>query len=347
MEPDDAVLPRGALREFARSLFAAIGARGLRCLAVFAISATLALAWNAVRFAQAAPPAARVAVWICDRDADTVYGLDRDLLAVNSVPIRAPIEVEARSDGGAWIVSATQSDPLGRHELLRLSFDGTILSSAQLGPLLDLDCDDLGRAIVVDLATPGARVRVFDAGAVEVWSRPWNGAMCAAAAAGRCLVGTASGELDLFDLASPNAAPLRANWGGTIGDVAPGPTPGSWWALDSNGTCRLALLDAQLNVLWSRNVGLHALHLAAVAGAERVWIADATQPHVRRFGPAGVLELDRPDMNLAGLDRGCSAPQGSVLFPAPGALLRLDAGGQNAPGQAGFDFLVDASAVRE
>ncbi|HUR28569.1 MAG TPA: hypothetical protein VM509_10310, partial [Planctomycetota bacterium] len=115
--------------------------------------------------------------------------------------------------------------------------------------------------------------------------------------------------------------------------------------LDAQGYGRLALFDAALAVRWSRSVGLHALHFAPERGTERVWIADATEPRVRRFGPGGLLEIDRPDMPLGGLDRACATASGTALFTAPGALLALDALGQNAPGQAGFDFLVDVASV--
>ncbi len=313
---------------------------------MFAISASIALGWSKVRKAQGPAQNSRVAVWLCDRDGDRVFGLDRDLLVVNSVALRAPVEVEARPDGGAWIVSSVDADPLGPHRLLRLLHDGTLAARAPLGPILDLDCDELGRAVVVDLPGAVARVSAFDANATAVWTRAWPGALCAATAAGYCLVGTQAGELVRFDLNAPLAPPLRFNFGGLISDVASGPSADRWWVLDASGACRLALLDMNLTVLWSRPVGLHALHLAPTAGIERVWIADTTQPNVRRFGPGGVLEIDRSNMPLGGLDRACGAVQGSVLFPAPGALLRLDGLGQNLPGQAGFDFLVDVSAVR-
>lgn len=345
MQPDDPARLAYGARELPCAFLAPFRAGGVVCLVVFAISASLALGWSKVRGAQSVTPPARVAVWLCDRDGDRVFGLDRDLLVVNSVALRAPTEVEARPDGGAWIVSSINADPLGQHRLLRMLHDGTLAARAQLGPILDLDCDELGRAIVVDIAGAGARVSAFDANASAVWTRAWPGALCAAAAAGHCLVGTQAGELDLFDLNAPLLAPLRLNFGGAISDVAPGPSAGSWWALDANGACRLALFDMNLSVIWSRTVGLHALHLAPIAGVERVWIADTTQPYVRRFGPGGVLEVDRQNMPQGGLDRGCSAFQGSVLFPAPGALLRLDGLGQSSPGQAGFDFLVDVAAV--
>ena len=172
------------------------------------------------------------------------------------------------------------------------------------------------------------------------------GALCAVARGAQVLVGSASGALALFDLTSTGSAALVSNFGGVLSDVACGPRPQTWWVLDASGAPRVALLDAQLAPLWSREIGIHALHMAAVPGMERVWLADSTEPHVRRYGPGGTLEVDRIDMPLGGLDRASAWGAGAALFSAPGALLQLDSRGLGAAGQAGFDFLVDVSAVR-
>ncbi len=333
-------------RAFASAVRGLVKSGALWCAVAFMLSLSIALGWTRVHEAREPGAAARVAVWATDRDAGRVIGLDRDLLVAQSIAVRAPTEVEARPDGGAWVVSSLDADPLGRHQLLRLQFDGTVAARVPLGPSLDLFGDELGRALTVDLDSGAERVALFDAQLALLWQRHWPGAQCAAATPQSCLVGTAQGELLLFDLGSPTSAPLRTSFGGSISDVAPGPRADTWWALDAHGFCRIGLFDAQLGLKWWRNVGLHALHLAPVAQQERLWIADTTQPHVRRFGPAGVLEIDRADLPLGGLDRACGAPGGSALFAAVGALLRLDVQGQNAPGQAGFDFLVDVASVR-
>lgn len=345
MSPDDSIQVWRAARDLRAIVPSPARTAALLCAMVFALSLGAALGWSRVREADAPLPTAHVAVWITDRDADHVYGLNRDLLLVRSVAVRAPIEIEGRSDGGAWVVSSTNADPLGRHQLMRLTADGSIVAHAQLAPVFDLASDEFGRAEVVDFDANGERVRVFDASAAPIWQRAWPGASSAAAQGASILVGTSTGELALFDLTSSTAAPLRIFWGGSISDVAPGPASGTWWALDAHGACRVALFDAALAVIWSKTVGLHALHLAAQKGVERVWVADTTQPHVRRFGPGGALEIDRADVPLGGLDRACAALGSTLLLTAPGALLRLDSNGQNLPGQAGFDFLVDVSTV--
>lgn len=321
-------------------------ARGLTLLVALGVG----LAWATARDANSAPAepssTAIVRVWLADRDADRVVGLDRALMVVHSTPVVAPTEVEARSDGGAWVISAAAGDPLGPHRLLRLSAAGATLAACDLDVVYDLSVDPADRAIVVDASAGAVRVGVYDDSAARTLSWSVAGAICAAGDGRRVLVGTSVGSLARFDMLAPQAPPHLATFGGIVSDVAAGPRPGRWWVLDAAGQGRLALVDSALANLWTRPVQLHALHLAPVPGVERVWIADSTQPHVRRFGANGVLEIDRADMLAGGLDRACVAPAGGALFPAVGALLALDAQGGRAPGQGGFDFLVDAACVR-
>ena len=312
----------------------------------FLLGLCLSLGWAIAREPRIPDANAPVEVWISDRDANRVVGLDRNLLPLRSVALRAPLDIEARTDGGAWVISAVHSDPLGPHLLTRLNATGSSSAEFHLAPVLDLAVDPHGRALVIELEPAGERLRIVDDSGASIWTRAWPGALSIAGSTNRVLVGTASGGLALFDPASPATAPRLSAFGGVLSDVAAGPLPGTWWVLDAAGSCRVALLDSLLAVMWSKSVGLHALHLAPVAGRERVWIADSTQPHVRRFGPGGVLEVDRADLPQSGLDRACAWRGDSALFTTPGALLHLDGGGQGSPGQAGFDFLVDVSALR-
>ena len=116
--------------------------------------------------------------------------------------------------------------------------------------------------------------------------------------------------------------------------------------LDGTGDGWLYLLDGSLATAWRERTALQALHLAPVAGEERVWLASSTQPMVRRYGPKGRLELERGNLPLGGLDRALAWRDG-LLATAPGAILRLDAAGNLAPGQGGFAFLVDLCRAKD
>ncbi|MBK8179880.1 MAG: hypothetical protein IPK67_13560 [Planctomycetes bacterium] len=312
-------------------------------LAAFGVGLGLAWAWAHCLEPRPPDPRAPAAVWITDRDAHRVWGLDRNLLVVREVGMRAPIEVEACSDHGAWVVGALDGDPLGRHQLARLDPAGMVTARAPLGALMDLALCEQDGAVVVDLGPTGARVSEFDAGAGILWQRDWPGAACAAAAGRWVLVGGSSGGLARFDRGTPSAAPLLVAWGSSVADVAPGPTADTWWALDAGSGHRLALLGADLSARWTRATQISALHLAPVPGKEQVWLADSTLPLVRRYGSGGVQEIERSDMAQGGLDRAAALAGGGALFTTPGALLSLDAWGRNAPGQGGFDFLVDVA----
>jgi hypothetical protein len=127
---------------------------------------------------------------------------------------------------------------------------------------------------------------------------------------------------------------------GAVLDLARGPEPGSAFALAGGGS-ELVRLGPDLGLRWQVALPVSARHLAAVAGVERVWIVDTSAARVLRYGPGGALELDRAGLPLAGLDRALPWIDGGVLLPAPGAILHLDARGHLAPGQGGFNFLVD------
>lgn len=286
-----------------------------------------------------------MALWATDRDGDRVLGLGPDLLLQRALDLPAPTEIEARRDGGAWVLSAEGGGPLGPHRLLRLDAQATPLASTGIGAPLDLAAVDGEDALVTELAAGGlGRLsRVTADGSTQVLVEE-PGLACAAGRGSQALAGTSGGEVLLIAL--PGGAVLaRRALGGPIGDVAPGPGAGEWWALDVGGQPRLHLLAADLAPKWSASSGLRALHLVEVPGEERVWLADTTESRLRRYGPGGVLEIDRYDLRLSGLDRGTSWIGGGLLCVAPGALLHLDVQGRPAPGQGGFRFLVDAARV--
>ena len=99
-------------------------------------------------------------------------------------------------------------------------------------------------------------------------------------------------------------------------------------------------------IRWAAGVGYASAHLGAVPDEERVWVADTGSARVRRFGPAGVVEIDRQDLPAAALDRTVAWRNGGALLLTPGAILHVDAAGTLAPGQGGFAWLSDAARVR-
>ncbi|MCE9593260.1 MAG: hypothetical protein K8S98_03605 [Planctomycetes bacterium] len=280
--------------------------------------------------------------WVADRDADAVIGLDDELIETKRIEIESPIEVERRSDGATWVVSARDAHPLGPHDLVLYDREGGRSAAAVFGPVLDLERvgDD---ALVVERKDGNGRVvRVDSDGRSQVLLELAT-ARCAAGCGSVVAVGTDDGAVWLVEASGPRAVFRRQRFGGLIGDLAPGPEPGTWWVLDIARAGRLGLLEPDLSSRWTVDTGLHALHLAPVRGLERVWLADTTEPVARRYGAGGVLELDVRDLPLGGLDRAAAFDDGGASLAAPGAVLRLDSAGRIRPGQGGFDFLVDVT----
>ena len=168
---------------------------------------------------------------------------------------------------------------------------------------------------------------------------------CVSGSNGTILCGTNGGAVLRVDPLS-GAVLAEVPLGGTIRDLAPGPTPGSVWALDTQGNGRLFLLDASLAIRWSAGVGFPCAHLGAVPGEERVWVADTSSPRVRRFGANAVVELDQQGLPGGPFDRSIAWRDGGVLLLAPGAILQVTASGTVAPGQGGFAWLSDGARVR-
>lgn len=301
--------------------------------------------------ASRSPERGPVAGWLADRDGGAVVGLDRERLEVRRIALDTPVELALGPAGDLWVACAGAAGPVGPHRLLLVEDEsGRIERELALGPVLDLEAVEggSGDVLAVELGSTGPRqvVRVSPTGAVTLVERSED-AFCAAAAFGCTLVGSERGELRLF---GPDGQRLaRRDFGGVLSDLAPGPEPGTWWALDAAGGAggtRLALLGRDLAPRWVVPAGLAALTLAPVRGAERVWLCDGEGALVRRFGPGGSLELAHIGLAHVGASRASVGNDSSVWIAAPGALLCLDGAGASVPGQGGFGYLVDVECVR-
>lgn len=290
------------------------------------------------------PPGATVA-WVADRDASRVFGLDADLLLARRIAVDWPLDVEPAHDGGLWVLRSAAGTSTSTHRLDRFDADGALVTELWLERATDLDVLAGGeQALVVEerAGSPSRLIRVRTEGGLFPLLEQ-AGLVCAAGERDAALVGTSTGEV-LRVHAVTGAVLARARVGLRIADLAPGPAPGTAWALDDAANGRVILLEADLGVRWSRALSRPAAHLAPVRGEERVWLANTLEPCVVRFGPGGLLELERCGLPLPGLDRAL-AWRGGAIVTAVGAILRLDAQGNLRPGQGGFEFAVDVAPV--
>jgi hypothetical protein len=280
----------------------------------------LALVGGALRRGELAP-CGPAALWVADRDANLVYGLDEDLILATRVPLGAPLELARSSDGRLFVLREG-----GVLDVLDAS--GRILRELEVGPSLDLDAIEDSALLV----QPSAALRIGPDFEPTVLVRG-VGLRCIAGSPGSALVGTDQGRIERLALDGSGVL-ASVQVGGAIVDLA----SGGAFALDAAGR-RLLCLGTDLELRWEVPLPISAQHLGAVPAEERVWLADTASPRVLRYGPAGALELDRGALPMAGLDRALPWTHGSVLLAAPGALLQLDARGHLAPGQGGFNFL--------
>ena len=314
------------------------GWTGIGALAALCVAIGLGAASRA-RLAPAGP----VVLWAADRDAGVLYALDADLILARRTALGTPLEIVRARDGGLFMLRQDGAGPGRGTRLCVLDARGLPQSEVALERCLDLDTLDGRTALLVEEPAAGGTelrraLRIAPGGARSVLARSAV-LRCISGSRASVLVGTDDGWVDRLPL--EGSVPLGSvQLGGAVLDLARGPEAGSVFVL-LNAPPRLALLGPELEARWQVALPVVARHLGAVEGTERVWIADTSAARVLRYGPGGALELDRDGLPLLGLDRALPWIDGGVLLCAPGAILHLDARGHLAPGQGGFNFLVD------
>jgi hypothetical protein len=318
-----------------------------RQLGWFGGGAALAVLAALTRDMHAEPAAVGdTAFWAVDRDAHRLYGLDRDLLIGRAVPVDYPLEVEPVPDGGTWVLRSANGVTSASMRLDRLDPRGVVITELYLESCRDLDTLERDQALVLENVNGSVRLaRVREEGSLfPLLSRP-DLSCVSGSSNGTVLCGTSGGAVLRVDSQS-GAVLAEVQLDGTIRDLAPGPTPGTVWALDTQGTGRLFLLEESLAIRWAAGVGFACAHLGAVPGEERVWVADTASARVRRFGANAVVELDQQGLPGNNFDRAIAWRDGGVLLITPGAIVHVAANGTVAAGQGGFAWLSDGARVR-
>lgn len=291
---------------------------------------------------------APVRVWAADRDAQRLVGLDGNLIAVREIPIGWPLAVEARDDGGLWVLRSGNATGTFGMRLTSFSPRYEQENETYLERASDLALVDGRDALAIENGAgasgadrlwriaPDGHSRLLLEHAALVCVTPF--------APGELVVATATSVVRLEIGAVPRVL-ARANLTARCVDLAPGPRPGTCFVLDAALPCRLFLLGADLGQVWSTNVGFEAHEIVRVPDAERVWLGDTIGARARRFGPGGAVERDLV-LSMLAPEHGVDWLDGGALFATPGAVLRLDGQGQPLPGQGGFQWLSDLSRAR-
>lgn len=285
-------------------------------------------------------------MWIADRDASRVVGLDGDLLVARTFAVERPLAVAAAAESALWVLRSAGDSSSAPHRLVRLDRDGRITADLPFERARDLDALAGGaRALVVERrADATARlVRVdVDARATTLVER--EGLACVVGEDRSALVGADDGAVLRVDAASGDVL-ASARVDGRVVDLAAGPLDGEAWVLVRDRADRVLFLDAHLATRWSTELSRAAASLAPVPGEERAWIVCADEPCVVRVGPLGATELERCGLPLPGLERALAWREGAIVT-AVGAILRVDRDGALRPGQGGFDHVAGLAATR-
>lgn len=284
----------------------------------------------------------RVTTWLADRDGDRVFGLDADHLLRTRQTLRRPLRVEARRDGGVWVVHAhgRKDEP---HALTRLDEWGVPAATVALEEVRDLASWRGREALVLEHGRGGMDRVLRISGSGRTRTLFEGSELSAIAAEGdRVYIANRAGVVRALDLLSEDIVLTQAPCGGRP-VLALEVVPSAIWLLSGGEETTLTRLDTALRARSSTRVQLTAETLIAARDGS-VWVPDRTRPTLGRFHGSGLFDR-QVRSELVGLGRGISGPDGEVWVVAPGALLIWDAQGEPRPGQGGFEFLVDVSRV--
>ena len=308
-------------------------------LSLFLGAATVfGLGWCVARVdASDARSSRGVHLWVADRGAGRIVGLDREGLETESVPLVAPVALVGASDGGVWVVDAVEARPTGDHRLLRVGVTGGVSNAGELGPVVDLASVPPGCLVLFRGGNDPSALRLACFGGEgRRWERGVGGVSCLGASGRWFVVGDRDGRVSLHHLERPDVLRAECRLGPPIVDLAAGPG-GGWWAL-SGPRGRLVRLDSGLRVVWDQETGLEG-PLVALGDREAVWVLEGGGREARRYGDRGHLEL-REDLPLPGLGGGVGIRGGGLGAWIPGAILMLDGRGRLVETQGGFDHAV-------
>ena len=285
----------------------------------------------------------RVAVWLADRGAGQVVGLDRDLIHRVVFRVSNPVALAPASDGGVWVVSALHNWRNGRraetHEWFRLDSNGALIARGEWS----------GFRSVVSTSSGGCAVLLHQGRAVEFFDGS------GACTGSRCPLGmsTTNGEGFMSLVSRSGEEQLAVRRGGELGLLQDGrviesacfddplvsvcPSQAGWWLLTER---RVIELDDKLEKLREKKAPLKAARVFSSSSGEGVWVLDQAGRTAQEFGARG-LGWRRREWRLAGASLGMELEHGALLLITPGALLVFDGHGEPRAGQGGFSHLVD------
>ena len=321
----------------------------------FAIGAAIGGAswWRSARRA----PLERVAIWLADRGAGQVVGLNSELLHRVVIPVVHPIAVQPALDGGVWVVSNLRGQGSGSaFEWLLFDAEGDLRFRGEWAGFRCLISDGCGGcwALVgggssLERRGPdGVVVFRLDAGEfhsseravapltsepVESRSRrdAFGARGLAANAADQLIAWRSNGELQLVE---GSRVTRRECFREEVLDLCA--EANGWWMLTEG---QLLELGPDLSVRRAWRAPERAARLFYSSTGSGVWTLD-------QLGKRAELVGDRTrgwrvrKWRLAGACVLRELKHEALLATTPGALIVLDRSGDPRAGQGGFDHLV-------
>lgn len=314
------------------------GCQRAREVALLGLGAVAALLWPLLGEleSRAAGPSPAPSLWVADREAGALFGLDAELYFVRRIALDSPEALAPGPDGELWVLRSRGAGAAPARRLLRIDGEGRALAEHELPWPARLRPSGDGGALCAPLA-PGPPILLARADALHELERSAGAAFAEAGAPGLAL----AWREGRVELRKPGGDVLTRELGFPLADFAADPWGPGWWVLARGPGAGLLRLSADLEPLWRVRVADGFELLAAVPGQERAWLGDALGGELLRVGPAGV-ERHLREPALIGLERLLALPGGGLLALGPGALVRLGPRGEPLPSQGGFAHLVDA-----
>ena len=266
-------------------------------------------------------------------------GLDRDLYPVLEVELRSPVAVAAAGSGRAWVVSAVDGRPQGRHRLLLVDTAGVAEVDVPLPPLVALEVTPRGEALV--LAGAGGMISLCRVGCDGVTKTLLElpQAVSLAIQGERALVGDRGGQWVEVGVTAGDARTLTVLPGGEWA-LAPA-TRGGWWALEGGGV--LSLLSPMGRSIGSVDLALERGRVVPQGRGGGCWVVGGERGVAVRVDARGRVRRRVERLPIAGFEAALPWGAGGVLCVTPGALVLLDHGGRLRLLQGGFAFAVDGA----
>ncbi|MEY2745227.1 MAG: hypothetical protein RL112_269 [Planctomycetota bacterium] len=282
-------------------------------------------------------PAGAPIVWVADRDASLVRGLDGDLIDSRSHALGWPLAVVARADGGLWVGrSGNATNDFGAR-LLDLSARGAEQGELWLEALGDLDVLADGRALCLERMADGeGRLWRVDLQATPRFLLRAPGLRHVRAGGRFAWCGGEDGRLMQVDVEDGSVSAVACLPAPILG-LRPTLDGGAWVALGGAAPI-LARLDSRLARMAQADLEAPVAFdvLPESAGA---WTLERSGAVLRARTRDGRPRLEVDLAILPEARHVLALPDGGALVASPGGIVRFDAQGAQLPGQGGFAWI--------